>query len=231
MITETRYAIYTVAPIDGPLKPLADAWLGRDPDIDEPIPQPLVAEIPRARLHQITASPRRYGFHGTMKAPFVLAEGAEAGGLHDALEAFAAGCRPFEVPLKVASLGGFIALVPAGPVPELDELAAAVVREFDRFRAPLTEEERTRRRPERLSEAEQANLERWGYPYVMEAFQYHMTLTDRLEEPEHGQVKAVIERLFAPLLERNLPVAELALFTQTHRVAPFRVAGRFRFGG
>jgi hypothetical protein len=84
--------------------------------------------------------------------------------LRDDLESFAATREPFAVRLKVASLDGFLALVPAEPSPELDDLAAACVREFDRFRAPLTEEDRARRRPERLSERERAYLDRWGYP-------------------------------------------------------------------
>jgi 2'-5' RNA ligase len=120
--------------------------------------------------------------------------------------------------------------VPAEPSPELDELAAACVREFDRYRAPLTEEDRARRRPERLSERQREYLERWGYPYVLEEFGFHMTLTDRLEEPERSQVKAVLERFLAPVVAEPMRVADVALFAQTHRVAPFNVVARFPLG-
>jgi putative phosphonate metabolism protein len=226
---DARYAIYTVPLLDSPLRVLGNAWLGRDPDIDEPVPHPVVEGITGERLQQITHSPRQYGFHGTLKAPFGLAPGQEAGALRDAVDAFAGARDPLEVRLKVGSIDGFVALVPAEPSPELDRLAADCVRDLDRFRAPLTDEERARRNPERLSERQREYLERWGYPYVLEEFGFHMTLTGRLDEPERGRVRAILERMFAPVLGEPLRVDQVALFTQTHRVAPFRVADRFRF--
>jgi hypothetical protein len=57
-----------------------------------------------------------------------------------------------------------------------------------------------------------------------------MTLTDRLEEPEQGRVKALLERFLAPALAEPVPVGDIALFAQTHRVAPFNVVARFPFG-
>ena len=226
---DARYAVFVLPPLGSPVRVLGNAWLGRDPDIDEPVPHPVVEGLHHERLQAITHEPRRYSFHGTLKAPFGLAPGQEAGALRDAVDAFAAACDPFEVRLKVDSIDGFIALVPAEPSPELDRLAADCVREFDRYRAPLTNEERARRRPERLSEGERANLERWGYPYVMDAFRFHMTLTGRLDEPERGRVRAILERIFRPALAEPLRVDQVALLTQTHRVAPFRVVDRFRF--
>jgi putative phosphonate metabolism protein len=226
---DTRFAVYTLPAQGSALKVLADAWLGRDPDIDEPVPHPLIEEISPARLQEITHSPRRYGFHGTLKAPFALAPGVASGELLDWVERFAQGQKSLEVRLKVASLEGFIALVPAEPNQALDRLAAAAVRDLDPFRAPLSDAERARRHPERLSKAERENLERWGYPYVLDTFRYHMTLTERLEEPEHGAVRAVLERLFAPVLAEPWRLSEVALCTQTHEVAPFRVVQRFSF--
>jgi putative phosphonate metabolism protein len=228
---DTRYAVYFAPPPASPLKQLADAWLGRDPDRDQRVSQPVVEAIPPERLHEITSFPRHYGFHATLTAPFVPAPGVEAMGLLGDVEAFAATRRPFRVRLKVDALDGFLALVPAEPSPELDRLAAACVREFERFRAPMTEEQRARRHPERLSGKELEYLDRWGYPHVFEFFRFHMTLAGPLEEPERGKVKAVLEHAFAPLLAEPLRVDQLALFTQTHWVAPFRVVARFPFGG
>ncbi|MEK0085699.1 DUF1045 domain-containing protein [Benzoatithermus flavus] len=226
---DTRYAVYYAPPPGSPLKRLADAWLGRDPDRDERVSFPVVDGITPERLLEITAAPRHYGFHATLKAPFALAEGMEAAGLLGDVEQFAMSRRPCRVKLKVGELAGFLALVPAEPSPAVDRLAADCVREFERFRAPLSEEERARRQPERLSEQERAYLDRWGYPYVFELFRFHMTLTGPLEEPERGRVRAILEHAFAPYLVEPLVIDQIALFTQTHRVAPFRVAGRFPF--
>lgn len=226
---DTRYAIYFAPPPGHALKQFGDAWLGRDPDRDERVAQPVVQAIPAERLHEITAMPRHYGFHATLKAPFVPMPGLEADALLGDIEAFAARHRPIDVRLKVAALGDFLALVPVTDVPALDRLAADCVRDFDRFRAPLSPEERARRKPEHLSAAEQANLEQWGYPYVLDRFRFHMTLTGPLDEPERGRVQAVLEHALAAHLARPLRIDQLALFTQTHRVAPFRIVGRFPF--
>ena len=228
---DTRYAVYYAPPRGHPLKQLADAWLGRDPDLDQPVALPIVPGLTPERLLEITAFPRHYGFHATLKAPFALAGGIEAADLLGDVGEFAARQAPFAIRLQVGELGGFLALLQAAPCPEMDELAADCVREFDRFRARLTAEERARRNPERMSPAERAHLDRWGYHQVFDQFRFHMTLTGRLEEPERAHVKAMLHHALAPHLHEPLPVTELALFTQTHRVAPFRVVARFRLRG
>lgn len=230
-LMDTRYAIYFAPRRGSPLKQLADAWLGRDPDRDERVPQPVIEGLTPERLHEITASPRHYGFHATLKAPFVPAPGLEADALLGDIEAFAHARRPCHVRLAVGELGGFLALVPAAPAPELERLAADCVREFDRFRAPPSEADLARYRPEQLSDQERAHLEQWGYPYVLDLFRFHMTLTGPLEQPERGKVKAILEHTFAPVLAQALTVDQLALFTQTHRVAPLRVVARFPLRG
>jgi putative phosphonate metabolism protein len=228
---DTRYAVFYVPPLNHPLKQLADAWLGRDPDRDERVSLPVVEGVSPERLQEITALPRHDGFHATLKAPFALVEGAEAVGLLGDVEAFAAGRRPFRVRLKVGDLEGSVALVLAEPSPAMEALAAACVEEFDRFRAPTSAEELARRWPETLDEREREHLQRWGYPYVLDRFRFHMTLTGPLEEPERGRVKAILEHALRPALAQPVPVTELALCTQTHHVAPFRVVARFPMRG
>jgi putative phosphonate metabolism protein len=230
-LLDTRYALFFAPRPGSPLKHLGDAWLGRDPDLDERVAQPVVAGIAAERLHEITAFPRHYGFHATLKAPFVPEADLEADALLGDVEAFASARRPFHLRLAVGELDDFLALVPAMPSPELDRLAADCVRKFDRFRAPLSDADRARRRPERLTEQERAHLEQWGYPYVLDQFRFHMSLTGPLDGPERGKVKAILEHAFAPLLAQPMAVDQLALFTQTHRVAPFRVVTRFPFHG
>ena len=69
-LMDTRYAIYFAPRPESPLKRFADAWLGRDPDRDERVSQPVIEGFAPERLHEITAFPRHYGFHATLKAPF-----------------------------------------------------------------------------------------------------------------------------------------------------------------
>ena len=99
-ILDTRYAIYFAPRPSSELKHFADAWLGRDPDRDERVPQPVVDGITAERLHEITAFPRHYGFHATLKAPFTPAPGVESDALLGDVEAFAAARRPLRVRLQ-----------------------------------------------------------------------------------------------------------------------------------
>lgn len=224
-----RVAIYFAPPKGGPLMREANAWLGRDPDHDVELAAPPDAGIEPIRLKAITAAPSRYGFHATLKAPFRLRAGRTLGELKEALAAFASSRRSFPLSLRVGELAGFLALLPAASSPGLQALADDCVRGLDGFRAPLTDAERARRRPERLSPEEVAHLDRWGYPHVMDRFRFHMTLTGRLEPAELAEVRAVLERRWAPLLEEPVPIDGIALFGQERGEAPFKVAARFGF--
>ena len=193
-LLDTRYAIYFAPDPSSQIKHFADAWLGRDPDRDERVSQPVVDGISPARLHEITAAP----------APLRLSRHAQ-GPVHAcARRRGRRPCsatsrrlprrgQPSSVRLKVDELDGFLALVPAEPTAEIDLLAADCVREFDRYRGDIGPDDRKRREAAALSDIEREYLERWGYPYVFDRFRFHMTLTGRLEEPERGQVKAILE--------------------------------------
>lgn len=225
-----RHAVYVAPSAESPLARFAAAWLGRDAYSGAELPQPELPELAPGRLAEITASPRRYGFHATLKAPFELAPGLTERELHEAAERFAAGRRGFTVPLTLGSIGGFLALVPRAASAALDALAAEAVRDFDPFRAPLRPADLARRNPERLSPVEREHLMRWGYPYVFEAFRYHMTLTERLAEPEHGLVCQRLAELVAPYCEAPLEVDAICIFAQPEPGAPFHVTGRYGFG-
>ena len=64
-----RYAIYHV-PDDPELAGFGAKWLGWDIVTGGPVARPVDAGDP-----SVVASPRKYGFHGTLKPPFRLSEG------------------------------------------------------------------------------------------------------------------------------------------------------------
>lgn len=225
-----RYALYFAPPADLPLAALAAAWLGRDAWADQPLVPPAVAGLDPARISDLTAFPRRYGFHGTLKAPFALAPGRAESELTAAAEEFAETRQSFECPLCVATLGRFIALRPAGPNQPLDQLAAACVEAFEPFRAPLDRAELDRRRAGGLTPRQDALLERYGYPYVMDEFRFHMTLTGPIEDDgERARICATLGDLFAPHLDEPLRIDAVALFMESERGQPFRAVRRFPF--
>lgn len=205
-----RYAVY-FAPRPGAFADRAAAWLGRDAVTGKALEQPLLPGLPSPE--GITADPRRYGFHGTIRAPFRLAEGVYAKGIEAGVAALAARMAPVQCDgLRLENLHGFLALTPDGCEAALLELAAAVVEGTDAFRAPLTAAEVARRRPESLSTRQRALLDRWGYPYVMEEFRFHLTLTDRLAETQAEAVTLALRDHFAPVLPKPFVIEDLCLF-------------------
>ncbi|MEM6665911.1 MAG: DUF1045 domain-containing protein [Pseudomonadota bacterium] len=222
-----RYALYFSPPHNAPLAVAAAAWLGRDPFTGETSPPPEVAGLDTPAL---TAAPRRYGFHGTLKAPFRLAEGQREGALRAAMEAFCVNAAPFHIPrLTVGQLGPFFALVPDGPVADLNAHADAVVRHFEPFRAPLNADELARRKPETLGERERAYLMEWGYPYIFDAFRFHMTLTGPVDESWQDAVEAELVARFEPLLSDPVPVDALSLFVEPAPGTSFLISARVPF--
>jgi hypothetical protein len=70
---------------------------------------------------------------------------------------------------------------------------------LDAFRAPPDESELAKRRKAGLSARQEAMLTRWGYPYVMDDFRFHLTLTGRLPRADRRRVAALIEARLPPL--------------------------------
>ncbi|RWX78739.1 DUF1045 domain-containing protein [Neorhizobium lilium] len=219
-----RYAICFTPPAHDALAVAAAQWLGRNVFSGEAVDLPPIRGMDIQDIAYNTALPRRYGFHGLLKAPFRLpAEVSEATLLRHMMR-FAGACEPFDLPaLEVVRLGSFCGLAPAVPCETMRLLAAAVVQEFDSFRAPLGEAELERSDPGNLSAAQFANLYRWGHPYVMDEFRFHMALTGPLPPKELPRFELALRNFFAPYLNRHVEVTNLALFVEEEQGAPFQV--------
>ncbi|WP_439365552.1 DUF1045 domain-containing protein [Bradyrhizobium sp. DASA03005] len=223
-----RYAIYFAAGSDSALSRFGAELLGYDAYTGDELPFPRQALHVAPDWREVSADPRKYGFHATLKAPMALVSGKTEADLIAACAAFAAEARPHPVISPIVdSISGFIAVIPATPVEALQQLAADCVREFDPFRAALTAEDRARRRPEKLSERQRDYLDRWGYPYVMEEFRFHMTLTGRLDAERRGPILQMLRERFAALKLDALAVDRIALFKQDDAKARFRIIGEW----
>ena len=221
----TRYAIFHTPP-PGPLADFTAAWLGWDsqrgtvptpPEIDLPLP-----------LNKIAKSPRKYGFHGTLKPPFRLAPGQSENRLRDQLARFCEEQKPVALgAMAVGDFGGFLALTLQEPSDTLNRLAAAVVEQFDPFRATLSEAELARRRRSRLSPQQETHLQNWGYPFVMDQFRYHMTLTGGGLNPAlRQQVLAALSPRLMPHLPDPYVIGDITLMGEAldgkfHQIARY----------
>jgi len=205
-----RYAIYFTPP-PGPFADFGAGWLGWDPATGHRPPAPDIAGLPAAR-EDITATPRKYGLHATIKPPFRLADGQSAEALNGALRDLCGQLVTIRLDgLDCAALGRFLALVPCGDTTALDTLAARVVRDLDRFREPPSEAELTRRRSGGLSPSQEGLLIQWGYPYVMDEFRFHITLTGKLPKAQTAAVREILEPHITPLLPRPFTIDALSL--------------------
>ncbi len=218
-----RVALYWAPAVQDPLHALGSAWLGRDAESGARIAVGNDTE-------EAVAGPALYGFHATLRPPMRLATGWDE--FMAAAESVAGSVAPFAMPpLRVADMDGALALVEAAPCPALRGLADACVEHTDRHRLPPDDVELARRRLASLSPLHETLLQRWGYPYVMQAWQFHVTLTRRLDERERAWLRLAAETHFGASLQSARSVRELCIFTQAEAGAPFLIAERLKLTG
>jgi phosphonate metabolism protein PhnN/1,5-bisphosphokinase (PRPP-forming) len=229
-----RYALYVAPHGDCPWNEFGSGWLGRCAERGIERSRPRFEEIDPAVFSSLTAAPRRYGFHATLKPPFRLARGASLASLVQSLERFCARQTAFRVPsLKVVELDDFLALVPSATDPRIDALAASCVRGLDRYRALPTADELARRRSARLSPREESLLQRWGYPYVLDRFRFHFSLSGSLRGTPPDAAAALrraADAAVAPLAGKPLVLDSICIFEEASAGADLRTVHRARFG-
>jgi hypothetical protein len=243
LATAHRYAVYFAHRPNSAWWEAGSTWLGRCAARGVALPQPPTPAAPEfpgssdlaaARQYSLTAAPRRYGWHATLKAPFRLAPGVDLPALRSRLRSLCDGLAPFAMPaLRVALVDDdFLALVPQ-PVPQgdgaaidplaaIDAVARACVTGLHDLAAPLSEAELRRRRAAGLTPEEDALLQRWGYPFVLERFRFHLSLTGSLREagaPAIAALRASAERWFAGLPPTTF--GSVALFAEASPGADF----------
>lgn len=210
----TRYAVYAVPG-------------AQDCDAAEAVRLRATAEawFARREVQDLTTDARRYGFHATLKAPMHLADGRTEAELSAAADAFAAARRSLVIPAPhAATIGAFRALVPSpGREAELTMLAAETVQAFDDFRAPLSGADIARRRPEQLTPRQHELFERWGYPYVLDEFRFHLTLTDAVPDDRVAEIDAALEAHFTQVSGVDVPLTAIAICVEPAPGASFEL--------
>lgn len=213
-----RYAIYYAPPPGSPWHAFGSRWLGRDAAGARAVP--LQGEYDTVHAAR-TAEPRRYGWHATLKAPFrPRCSGAH---LLDRVDALARGLVPVSLGALVpVPLAGFAALVATAPGAPLQDLAARCVIELDDLREPPTQADLARRRPDTLDARGRELMARYGYPYVLDRFRFHMTLTGPLQPGEAAAVVAQVAPVVGRLNLAEPPVVDrLCVFHEPGPGAPF----------
>jgi hypothetical protein len=209
-----RFALYFAPARDSALDRAAETWLA----------QP--------ELQPLTVSARRYGFHATLKAPFALAAGIDRAALEQAAVEFAARHAPVSLGrLAPTLIDGFLALTTTPQPQALTDFAATIVTAFEPCRAPLEAAERARRLKAPLSERQIELVDLYGYPYVLEEFLFHMTLTDRLAQEQREPLRARAAGWFAEALAAPILLDRLVLFHEAEPGAAFERLDDFALQG
>ena len=177
-----RYAIYYCPQMGTSLARFGQAWLS---------PHARIASIAPQRLDELLHDARRYGWHATIRAPFSLLPERSFDDLRRAVVSIANTMHAFDLPLRLDSLAGFLALRPESASGRIDALAATCLHALHPLCAPLDEEAR-RRRAHGLDVTERELLRRYGYPYVLDRYRFHMTLAAPASPPEERALRGAI---------------------------------------
>jgi putative phosphonate metabolism protein len=223
-----RYAIYAAPERNTRLWAFGTSVLGRDPETGGAVPQIAPDGFSPEEWRTLTASPRRYGFHATLKPPFALAAKRSEEDLFTAVRAFAAPRPPIAgLSVRPFAGGSYVMLGLTDRHARVHELADACVADFDAFRAQPSDAELARRQSANLSEREQANLARWGYPYVFDTFKFHLTLAGPLPGERAAQALSALETAYDDAVKgEGLAISSLAVFVEPAPGEPFRLALR-----
>lgn len=222
-----RYAIFYTPPA-GPLADVTAAWLGWDSEKARAVSHPSIACLD---VGNVTATPRKYGFHGTLKAPFRLALNCSYEDLATAVAEFSSRQSPVALDrFELSYTNGFVALRPHRQTPELRALAAKVVQDLDPFSAPLTGPDIARRRHAGLSVRQDRQMLDWGYPYIFEDFNFHLTLSGTLNPTDARIVAHVLKPLLASVLPEPMVVDAITLVGQDvegmfHQIHRYTLSG------
>ena len=222
-----RVAVYYAPRPDDRLHGDAACWLGRDAITGAAVPQPDIAGIA-----EVTAEPRLYGIHATLKPPMGLAVGVSWDDVMRGTRELAQRLAPFDLPpLAVCDVHGFLALRETVASAPLQALADACVEQLDALRAPPSDDELARRRRAKLTPQQDAMLVRWGYPYVFETWFFHMTLSRRLNATEKHVFMPAAEAHLARAIALPRRVSDICLFVQPAPGQPFVIRERLKLRG
>ena len=223
----SRYAIYYTPPAKDYLTRFAATWFGWDAYLGVTVAHPVFCNL-TCDIKEITSTPSKYGLHGTLKPPFSLAPNRSVDELCSSIFKIAKSVKKFEIPsIDLTILGGFIAIVPTVKSNTMHSLAKKCVKDLDGFRVTESIENLKKRRAVGLTSSEENNLLKWGYPYVLDDFRFHLTLTSKLLPDVSSNVFSVLSSELQTVLTAPLLIGKISLVGEHNMHGKFEVIEEF----
>lgn len=184
------------------------------------------------RLGELTKWRRTHGLHSVLKPSFQLNPSASLESLVETAHFFAANLEPVEIPqLEINIIGKFIALAPTIPSRRIVEVVSQCVRAFNGYRLPLMIDLNVRYIRNKLTVNQSRMLKHWGYPFVMEEYQFFIPLTDRIEDDKDRNKKTkALAKLSNPTFAYPMSINALTVLGQNTRQEPMGLIERVPFG-
>jgi len=227
-----RYAIYFAPQDDSELDIFGSTVLRRRAENPADWQHPeLPAQFPEALswADQIKR-PAHYGFHATIKAPFTIADGQSADDLIQDLAHFCETQQPISLmgvgPIRTSRYDALA--FPEQQPQALQQLANDCVKSFEKYRAPLSEEDLERRNLSSLTTRQQQYTERYGYPYILDDFNFHMTLSGQNDHNDESYLQWLV-RLYESMVNEPPILDRLCIFSQPDRSSAFVRTHEFVF--
>ena len=216
-----RIALYYAPPRTSAWWHAGSEWLGRDAETNEALTSPAAAE---------TNTPRRYGWHGTLVAPFRCGDGVFPRDVLAVSRKWALGQMAFDLAVKAEIMGRFVALRAAVPSDDtrIRGIASSALTALAPLRARATAQALERRITPTMTPRQIALLREWDYPYVHDEFRFHMTLSNSLDS---ANARSAIAAQWTPRIDKlgALPFHGAALFVEREPGAPFMLWKRLSF--
>ncbi len=173
--------------------------------------------------------PAHYGFHATINAPFELHDQHSTEELFDDIRAF---CKQ-QQPLLLTNIAPrlthrYDALAFDDQPADIKNFAATCATRFEKYRAPLTAADTKRRQKKALSASQIKHLQTYGYPYVFDDFNFHMTLSGTMPDDDNGFLRW-LGVLFWEMVPETPRLDRLSVFKQEDRKSAFTRIADFPF--
>lgn len=212
-----RYALYYIPRYQDELYKIGSQIIGYS------IEEGSILSSPHQTKYNKSVS--KYGLHGTLVAPFNTLLTQE-----DLLQFVTSVCSKISELqigfLKVYRMPRqYIALIPDHLESTLNELDNYLVRQIHQIRLPICQQNIPNHTD--LSEQYVQNILKWGYKYVFDDFNFHITLTDVINDEQMlNQEFYTIKNNLKQALNKTIILDSVCLVRQDKSQEPFKIIKR-----